>query len=102
MLHLAVGTQLQIVTSISYPLMLSVPTGSLSFGAPVKPTLGGRRGSQAPWRVGWVDCKFLVNAPPEAVKWGVFRGRERDSGLPLDCLWVAVPPCDASTLPAWH
>ena len=102
MLHLAVGTQLQIVTSISYPLVLGVATGSLSFGAPVKPTLGGRRGCQAPWRVGWVDCKLLVNAPPEAAKWGRFRGRGRDSGLPLGCLWVAVPPRDASALPCWH
>lgn len=102
MLHLAVGIQLQIVTSIGYPLMLGVTAGNLSFGAPMKPTLGGRRGSEALWMVGWVDSKFLVNASPEAAKWGGFRGRERDSGLPLSFLWVAVPPRDASTLPYWH
>lgn len=45
MLHLAVGTQLQIVTGVSYPMVHGVTIGSLSFGASVKTTLEGQKSS---------------------------------------------------------
>lgn len=39
------------------------------------------------WGVGWLDCKFLVNALLEAAKWEVFIREEKRTVV---CLWVIL------------